>query len=62
MSKAEKRTHETTREKLEWLEDLRDQSEHHGSEKAVAKHKGAGKLLARERAGQLPHRRISRRY
>ena len=53
MAKAEKRTHETTREKLDWLEDLRDQSEHHGSEKAVAKHKDAGKLLARERAEKL---------
>jgi propionyl-CoA carboxylase beta chain len=53
MSKAEKRTHETTREKLDWLEDLRDQSEHHGSEKAVGKHKAAGKLLARERAEKL---------
>jgi propionyl-CoA carboxylase beta chain len=53
MAKAEKRTHETTRDKLEWLEELRDQSEHHGSEKAVAKHKDAGKLLARERAEKL---------
>jgi propionyl-CoA carboxylase beta chain len=53
MAKAEKRTHETTREKLEWLEELRDQSEHHGSEKAVEKHKAAGKLLARERAEKL---------
>jgi propionyl-CoA carboxylase beta chain len=53
MAKAEKRTHETTREKLQWLEELRDQSEHHGSEKAVAKQKDAGKLLARERAEKL---------
>jgi propionyl-CoA carboxylase beta chain len=53
MAKAEKRTHETTREKLDWLEELRDQSEHHGSEKAVAKHQDAGKLLARERAEKL---------
>jgi propionyl-CoA carboxylase beta chain len=53
MAKAEKRTHETTREKLELLEELRDKSEHHGSEKAVAKHKDAGKLLARERAEKL---------
>jgi len=53
MAKLEKRTHETTREKLEWLEELRDQSEHHGSEKAVAKHREAGKLLARERAEKL---------
>src|SRR5260221_2381405 len=53
MAKAEKRTHETTREKLDWLEELRDQSEHHGSDQAVAKHKDAGKLLARERAEKL---------
>ncbi len=53
MSKAEKRAHETTREKLEWLEDLRDQSKHHGSEQAVEKHKAAGKMLARERAERL---------
>jgi propionyl-CoA carboxylase beta chain len=53
MARAEKGTHETTREKLEWLEELRDQSEHHGSEAAVAKHRDAGKLLARERAEKL---------
>jgi propionyl-CoA carboxylase beta chain len=53
MAKAEKRTHDTTREKLEWLEELRDQSEHHGSEQAVEKHQAAGKLLARERAEKL---------
>jgi len=45
-------THETTREKLEWLEELRDQSEHHGSEKAVAKHRG-GEAARRERAEKL---------
>src|SRR3954463_7133859 len=53
MAKAEKRVHETTREKLQWLEELRDASEHHGSEQAVEKHKAAGKLLARERAERL---------
>ncbi len=53
MANAEKRTHETTQEKLDWLEELRDQSEHRGSEKAVTKHKEAGKLLARERAELL---------
>jgi propionyl-CoA carboxylase beta chain len=53
MAKAEKRTHDTTREKLEWLEELQDRSEHHGSEQAVEKHKAAGKLLARERAEKL---------
>jgi propionyl-CoA carboxylase beta chain len=53
MAEAEKRTHDTTRAKLDWLEELRDSSEHHGSEKAVAKHKDAGKLLARERVEKL---------
>ncbi len=53
MARTEKRTHDTTRQKLEWLEELRDASEHAGSEKAAAKHKEAGKLLARERAEQL---------
>jgi propionyl-CoA carboxylase beta chain len=53
MAEAKNRTHETTREKLEWLEELQDEAEHHGSEKAVAKHKAAGKLLARERAEKL---------
>src|SRR5437588_448696 len=45
--------HDTTRDKLQWLEELRDASEHHGSERAVARHKEAGKLLARERAERL---------
>ena len=53
MARTEKGTHETTREKLEWLEELREQSDHHGSAKAVEKHKEAGKLLARERAEKL---------
>src|SRR3954453_716191 len=53
MAKAEKRVHETTREKLEWLEELRDPPEPHGPEQAVEKHKAAGKLLARERAEKL---------
>jgi acetyl-CoA carboxylase carboxyltransferase component len=44
--------HTTTSKKLQWLEKLRDQSEHHGSE-AVEKHRDAGKLLARERAERL---------
>ena len=46
-------THETTREKLDWLEELRDASEHAGSEKSVARQREAGKLLARERAERL---------
>jgi propionyl-CoA carboxylase beta chain len=53
MARTEKRIHETTQEKLDWLQDLRDQSEHAGSEQAVAKHHEAGKLLARERAEKL---------
>jgi len=54
MARAEdKRIHETTREKLQWLEELRDQSEHAGSEQSVAKQREAGKLLARERAERL---------
>src|SRR3954453_13784413 len=53
MARTEERTHETTAEKLEWLEGLRDKSENQGSELAVSKHREAGKLLARERAEKL---------
>src|SRR6476646_8862650 len=53
MSNAEQPIHATTAEKLEWLEQLRDEARHAGSEASVAKHKDAGKLLARERAAQL---------
>ena len=53
MARTEKRIHETTQEKLDWLQELRDQSEHAGSEQAIAKHHEAGKLLARERAEKL---------
>jgi propionyl-CoA carboxylase beta chain len=45
--------HETTRDKLQWLEELRDAAEHHGSAQAVERQKAAGKLLARERAERL---------
>src|SRR5438094_3808675 len=45
--------HETTEAKLRWLHELRREARHAGSEKAVAKQKGAGKLLARERAVKL---------
>jgi propionyl-CoA carboxylase beta chain len=45
--------HETTQEKLQWLAELRGEARHAGSEKSVAKHKDAGKLLARERAEKL---------
>jgi propionyl-CoA carboxylase beta chain len=49
----DRRIHETTREKLEWLEELRDKAEHAGSETSIAKHREAGKLLARERVVRL---------
>jgi len=54
MAKAEdKRTHETTQEKLDWLRELRDEALHAGSESAIEKQHAAGKLLARERAERL---------
>src|SRR3954464_6740702 len=53
MSQTEKHIHATTGEKLEWLEQLRNEALHSGSEASVAKHKAAGKLLARERAEKL---------
>jgi propionyl-CoA carboxylase beta chain len=46
-------THETTQQKLDWLEELRGQALHAGSERAVAKRRESGRLLARERAEQL---------
>jgi propionyl-CoA carboxylase beta chain len=53
VAKAEKRTHDTTAEKLQWLAELRGEARHAGSDKAVAKQRDAGKLLARERAEKL---------
>jgi propionyl-CoA carboxylase beta chain len=53
MADAEKRVHETTAEKLAWLEDQRGQAEHAGGEQAVERQRAAGKLLARERAELL---------
>src|SRR4051794_17585669 len=53
MAQTEKHTHETTQEKLDWLEELSHEASHAGSEKAVARHREAGKLLARERAVKL---------
>src|SRR5580765_3113763 len=53
MAQAEKRTHETTREKLDWLEQLREEALHAGSEQSVARQRDQGKLLARERAEKL---------
>src|SRR6201997_1646423 len=46
-------THDTTAGKLEWLEELRGQALHAGSEKAVARRREEGRLLARERATRL---------
>jgi len=44
---------QTTREKLEHLEELRDEALHAGSAKAAERQHAAGKLLARERAEKL---------
>jgi propionyl-CoA carboxylase beta chain len=44
---------ETTAAKLERLEALREEARHAGSDKAVARQRAAGKLLARERAERL---------
>jgi propionyl-CoA carboxylase beta chain len=46
-------THDTTAAKLDWLRELRDRSEHAGSEKSVERQRSQGKLLARERLEQL---------
>jgi propionyl-CoA carboxylase beta chain len=45
--------HDTTAAKLEWLRDLQDKALHAGTEKAVAKRREQGKLLARERLEKL---------
>ena len=59
MAETRRRIHETTQEKLAWLEELREASRHAGAEKAVERQRsqkstigaefGAGKLA-------LPHR------
>jgi propionyl-CoA carboxylase beta chain len=49
----EQRAHETTAEKLAWLEEQRAGALHAGSEAAAEKQRAAGKLLARERAEKL---------
>jgi propionyl-CoA carboxylase beta chain len=46
-------TGDSTRGKLERLRELRDEALHAGNEKAVEKHRAAGKLLARERIVRL---------
>jgi len=54
MAKAEERgTHESTEAKLEWLEQLREEARHAGSEQAVERQRSEGKLLARERVERL---------
>jgi len=53
MAQTEKRTHDTTADKLAWLEQLRDEALHAGSEKSVERQREQGKLLARERAERL---------
>jgi propionyl-CoA carboxylase beta chain len=53
MTQTEKRTHDTTREKLDWLEQLRDEALHAGSEASIERQREQGKLLARERAEAL---------
>ena len=45
--------HDTTEGKLRWLEELREESLHAGSEKHVARQRERGKLLARERLEKL---------
>jgi propionyl-CoA carboxylase beta chain len=49
----ERRTHETTQEKLEWLRELSEEAQHAGSERAVERQRERGKLLARERLERL---------
>jgi propionyl-CoA carboxylase beta chain len=53
MAETERRTHETTAEKLAWLEELREAALHAGSEQAVRRQHERGKLLARERLVKL---------
>ncbi|MGL6277997.1 MAG: acyl-CoA carboxylase subunit beta [Gaiella sp.] len=45
--------HETTEAKLRWLAELGEEAAHAGSEKAVARQRERGKLLARERIERL---------
>jgi propionyl-CoA carboxylase beta chain len=53
MTEIKPQTHETTDSKLEWLAELRDESLHAAGEKAVARQRAKGKLLARERLVKL---------
>src|SRR6187431_3266295 len=45
--------HDTTAAKLAWLRELSDKAAHAGNEKAVARQRERGKLLARERVEKL---------
>jgi propionyl-CoA carboxylase beta chain len=45
--------HDTTEAKLRWLAELSDEAAHAGAEKAVARQRERGKLLARERIEKL---------
>ena len=45
--------HETTEARLRWLAELSEEAAHAGSEKAVARQRERGKLLARERVERL---------
>src|SRR3954454_2603826 len=49
----EERTHDSTEAKLAWLEQVREDALHSGSERAVERHRSEGKLLARERVERL---------
>src|SRR5512142_1780707 len=53
MAETRRRTHDTTEEKLAWLEELREESLQAASEKAVDRQRSQGKLLARERLERL---------
>ena len=53
MAETERSVHETTQEKLDWLRELREESLHAGSDRAVERQRERGKLLARERAERL---------
>ena len=46
-------THDTTEARLAWLAELNEQALHAGNEKAVARQRERGKLLARERIEKL---------
>src|ERR671911_1512513 len=46
-------THDTTAAKLAWLQELSEQAAHAGNERAVARKRERGKLLARERVEKL---------